>query len=96
MAELHTLETDLARADEARFLLENESLKNAFLTVEQNYMDAWKATGNNDAQARERLWMAFDIITRVQEQLQSVIGGGTLAQRELNDIAGKKKLFGVY
>ena len=91
------LNKDLESAARAQALLGDELLNAAFATLEADYLKAWRATHVNDVNARERLWQAINIVGKVKDHLTSAVNNGKLAQRELDDLAGreKRKLFGV-
>ena len=71
------------RGEEAKRLLDNPLLKEAFATLEQEYTQAWKQTKASDEVAREKLWMALNQLSKVQTQLHSVIQTGKVAKNAL-------------
>lgn len=91
------LNKDLENAARAQALLDDETLNDAFSKMEDAYQQAWMATHVNDVAGRERLWQAIHIVHKVKDHLNSVVTNGKLAQRELDDLAGKEKrrLFGI-
>ena len=52
-------------------------------------------TAARDTDARERLWQAVQIVAKVRDHLTGVVTGGKLARRELDDLAGRRKYFGI-
>jgi hypothetical protein len=82
------------RGARAQRLLDDDLLKEAFETLDRDYVKAWRETAARDTDARERLWQAVQIVGRVRDHLVTVVNGGKLAQRELNEIAGRKR-FGI-
>lgn len=58
----------------------------AFTTLRESYVKAWAGSELRDAAGRERLWQAVQIIDKVQTQLRTLRDGGTIAQKQLNDI----------
>src|SRR5262249_52360042 len=81
------LQNDVTRAERASALLTDDILAEAFVTLERNYVDAWRTTHVDDTAAREKLFLAVNIIGKVKEQLAKVVSDGVLAQRELKDLA---------
>jgi hypothetical protein len=90
----HQLLRDQERAARAQALLGNELLQEAFKTLEERYMRAWRDTGMspNDTHARERLFQAVNIVGKVREHLERVIEGGKLAKRQIEDIERRKEM----
>ena len=91
-------ERDVNRAARASRLIADELLKEAFETLERDYLEAWRGTGARDTDARERLWQAIQVVGKVRAHLDRVVADGKLAQAELNAVAKlgeRKKRFGV-
>jgi hypothetical protein len=48
-----------------------------------------------DTDARERLWQAVNILRKVKDHLAQIVRDGKLAQREIDELAEKRKRFGI-
>jgi hypothetical protein len=86
-----------AKAMRAQDLLNNELLNEAFKGLEDSYTSAWRATGIDDAAAREKLFLAINIVGKVRDHLTSILTNGKLAQAELKELARtaeRRKRFG--
>ena len=79
------------RAAQAKTLLENALLQEAFKTLEDDYTAAWKTWPAADTAGRERLWQAVNVLGKVRDHLARVVADGRLAQRELNDLVHKQQ-----
>jgi hypothetical protein len=79
----------IERGARARALLDNELLRDAFKTLEDDYTAAWKTWPAADRDGRERLWQAVNVLGKVRDHLARVIADGRLAQRELSDLVHK-------
>jgi hypothetical protein len=91
------LRAELAAAAAAEDAL--RSLRDAFAILEAEYVKAWKTTPVRDADARERLWQAVQIVAKVEAHLRAVASGRRLAERQLAEIArfGKReRVLGVF
>ena len=75
-----------ARGSRAQTLLENDLLKDAFKYLSDEYVATWKLTTPKDAQAREQLWIAVNIIGKVQDHLTKFVVDGKIASRDLANI----------
>lgn len=89
------LRDDIYRAQNARDLLENELLKEAFQTLQDDYLRVWQHTKSAEAEARETIFKAWHVVGKVQEHLNRVLENGKLAQKELDDLIQKKRIFSV-
>jgi len=92
------LRQDEARARGADALLKNDLLNEAFKGLEDTYTAAWRSTTIDDVSAREKLFLAINIVGKVRDHLTAIVASGKLAQRELKDLADtaeRKKRFGI-
>ena len=88
----------VAKAGRAQDLLDNELLTEAFKDLEDSYTAAWRATGIEDVGAREKLFLAINIVGKVRDHLTAIVTNGKLAQAELKELAQtaeRRKRFGI-
>jgi hypothetical protein len=87
-----------AKAARARNLLEDELLAEAFSGLEASYTAAWRATTIEDVSAREKLFLAINIVGKVRDHLTAIVTNGKLAAAELKQLAEtaeRKRRFGI-
>src|SRR5262249_29178395 len=82
------LEAAIARGARAKELLGSELLKEVFAQIESDYVEGWRRTSARDTDARERLWLAVQVLGLVKDHLVIVANDGKLAQAELDRLAG--------
>lgn len=82
------LETSIARGARAKELMDSELLKDIFARIEADCIAGWCATSARDTDARERLWVAVQVIGLVRDHLVIIANDGKLAQAELDRLAG--------
>ena len=98
MTDESKLDQAMNRAARAQDLVNNDLLRESFTLLSLSYIDAWKGTKIEDVAAREKLFLAVNIVGKVQEHLNRVIVDGKLAAAELKEIAAaaeRKKRFGI-
>jgi len=98
MSDESRLEQAMTRAARAQNLLDHELLSEGFAALEQGYISAWRATTIDDVSAREKLFLAINIVGKVRNHLASVVADGKLAQaqlRELAQAAERRRRFGI-
>jgi hypothetical protein len=78
-----TLEQESRRGEQARRLLEDPLLQEAFATVENALREAWIATQDDATAERERLWLMVKLMSRVRIHLVDVLQTGRLADDQL-------------
>lgn len=87
-----------AKAVRAQELLDNELLTEAFAGLETAYTTAWRSTMIDDTGAREKLFLAINVVGKVRDHLSNIVTNGRLAQAELKELAQtaeRKKRFGI-
>lgn len=98
MTDESKLDQAVGRAARAEALLDDELLTEAFTGLEDSYTAAWRATGIDDVGAREKLFLAINIVGKVRDHLTRVVTNGKLAQAELKEIlqvAERRRRFGI-
>ena len=80
------------RGAQAEVLLRHDLLKEAFDYLEKRYIDEWRITSARDADAREKLFLAVNIVGKVREHLIAHVSNGRVAQTELNRMTGLNRL----
>jgi len=98
MSDENRLEQAAAKALRAQELIDDKLLTEAFSTLEQNYIAAWRATTIEDASGREKLFLAINIVGKVRDHLTATVANGKLAQAELKELAQtaeRKRRFGI-
>jgi hypothetical protein len=78
------------RANEAKELLENPLLEEAFAQMESAYLADWRSSGLADLEERERVWLAIKVLEEVKRHLRVVIENGVIAKRDIDRIAGRR------
>lgn len=82
---------NMERGEKAAALLRNELLQEAFSTLEQDFMQAWKVSPVEDSQNRERLYMLCQNLSALQGYLESIVTGGKLAKSQLDELQNRVK-----
>jgi hypothetical protein len=82
-----SLATESRRGEQARRLLDDPLLKEAFAAVEEGLQSAWRATAEDAAGERERLWLMLQLLGRVRGHLTEVFETGRLADIEFEAAA---------
>jgi hypothetical protein len=81
---------DAGKGVQAKELLENPIMAEAFAELERRYMEAWRQSKPADQEERERLWLAVGILAEIQRHLRVVIDNGVIANRDIDKISGRK------
>ena len=73
------------RAAKAEALLRNELFVEAFEYLDEQFIEAWKTSGVDDADAREKLFQLMQALGAVKGYFQSVVEDGKLAKAQLDE-----------
>ena len=79
-------------------MLDNELLTGTFRGLEESYTSAWRASTIDDVAAREKLFLAINIVGKVRDHLTAIVANGKLAQAELKELtqtAERRRRFGI-
>lgn len=86
-----SLELEQRRGAQARRLLEEPLLVEAFATVETGLRQQWEASDDGEAGLRERLWLMLKLLRRVRALLIEVMETGHLAEAQLAAVEAVRK-----
>ena len=79
------LNQELNQANKAKQLFENPLLKDSFDKLRKLYSDSLFNTGATELDAREKLWLAYNVVNKVEQNLLEMIDTGKLASKQLED-----------
>lgn len=81
----------MSRSDKARQVLENPVFKDSIEKLKNLYTTSLFNTGVNENQTREKLWLAYHIVQKVEQNIQEVLDTGKLARKQLEDYRNEIK-----
>jgi hypothetical protein len=81
-----TREQESRRGEQAKRLLDDPLLQEAFATVDGALRDAWVGTADDAAPERERLWLMLKLLGRVRAHVIDALQTGKLADSQLADL----------
>jgi len=93
MSDEHKLHRDVNRQAQAKALLDNEMLKGTLAHLEAAYKEAVFETAPADDAARFRFYLGVHVVRKFRDHLTKHLSDGKLAQREIDDLADKRKRF---
>jgi hypothetical protein len=77
-----TLEERIYDGNRARECLENEQFNWAFESIEQELTNAWRTSPARDVEAREKIFLSLQLLTKLKATLTSSLETGKLAEAE--------------
>jgi len=81
----------LSQANKAKQLFDNPLLKESFNKLRELYTNSLLNTGANENETREKLWLAYQIVGKVEQNLIEMIDTGKLASKQLEDFRNQMK-----
>ena len=79
------LQEELNQANKAKQLFENPLLKESFDKLKKLYTESLFNTGATETEAREKLWLAYNIVSKVEQNLFEILDTGKLASKQSED-----------
>ena len=79
------LNQELNQANKAKQLFENPLLKDSFDKLRKLYSESLFNTGATETETREKLWLAYNIVSKVEQNLLEMIDTGKLASKQMED-----------
>ena len=70
------------RADNAKRILDDPLVQEAFDTLRQEFLDRWENSPAQDTDARETLWLGLKILSRLEAHFESLIASGQMAKAQ--------------
>jgi 3-oxoacyl-[acyl-carrier-protein] synthase III len=78
-------ERELSRSSQARQLLGNKLFQESIDTLKKIYSEALlEKTGAKESETREKLWIAYNVVGKVEQHLKSILETGKLAEKQLD------------
>ena len=68
------------REEQAKRLLTDPLLVEAFTELEQNLKNTWEFSSVGDIEAREQVWLSLRLLERVRLHLTSIVETGEMAK----------------
>lgn len=75
-------EERINKGNSAKVLIEDPILQEVFEKLETSYNNAWISSGLDDVQKRETLYLSIRALSQFKLELESMIMGGKIAQKE--------------
>jgi hypothetical protein len=85
MMDQDKLQEEVSQSNKAKQLFENPLLQESFDKLKKAYQDSLFSTGVKEQETREMLWLAYNIVGKVEQNLKEVIDTGKLASKQLED-----------
>ena len=79
------LQQEVSQANKVKQLFENPLLKKSFEKLKKLYAESLFNTGAKETEAREKLWLAYNVVGKVEQNLLEILDTGKLASKELED-----------
>lgn len=79
------------RSHKAKLILENPIFKESLAELKKLYTESLFNTGAKETDTREKLWLAYNVVGKVEQHIQQVLDTGKLASKQLEDFRKEEK-----
>jgi len=77
---------EISRSNEAKQILGSKLFQESMETLKKIYSEALlDKTGAKESDTREKLWIAYNVVGKVEQHLYTIIETGKLASKQLED-----------
>ena len=77
---------EISRSNQAKQIIENKIFIEAINSLKKLYSEALlEKTGAKESDTREKLCIAYNVVGKVEQHLQTLIETGKLAEKQLED-----------
>lgn len=93
---MKTLDEEIRRGEQAKRLLEEPLLVEAFTYIEQELIEAWKNSPQRDTEGREKLHLSLCLLLKLKAQIQEVMETGEIAKKQSAIQTAKEKVSKIF
>jgi hypothetical protein len=79
------LNQEVRRSDKAKQILENPIFKESLEELKKLYTESLFNTGAKEQDTREKLWLAYNVVGKVEQHIKEILDTGKLATKQLED-----------
>mgnify|MGYP003624413710 FL=1 len=79
------LQQEISQSNKAKELLDNTLFKESLDNLKKIYTSSLFKTGATETEAREKLWLAYNVIEKVEQHIIEMFETGKLATKQLED-----------
>ena len=83
------LQQEVNQSNKAKDLFNNPLVKESFDKLKNLYSTSLLNTGANETDTREKLWLAYNVVGKVEQHLQEILDTGKLATKQLEEFRKK-------
>jgi hypothetical protein len=77
---------EVSRSNEAKQILGSKLFQESMETLKKIYSEALlEKTGADESETREKLWIAYNVVGKVEQHLHTIVETGKLASKQLED-----------
>ena len=83
---------EVSRSNRQKQILDSELFKESVETLKKIYSEALlEKTGAKEGETREKLWIAYNVVGKVEQHFKSILETGKLAEKQLEVFRKEKR-----
>ena len=79
------LQKEVSKSNDAQVIIESPLFKDSIKKLKELYTDSLFKTGVNEEKTREKLWLAYQVVGKVEQHFIELVETGKLASKQLED-----------
>ena len=85
------LNQEVTQSNKAKEILENTLFQESFNKLKNLYSTSLLNTGSNEGETREKLWLAYQVLNKVEQHFKEILETGKLASKQMEDFRSQIK-----
>ena len=85
------LQQEINQSNKVKDLLNNPLLQESFDKLKNLYSTSLLNTGSNEGETREKLWLAYQVLNKVEQHFKEILETGKLASKQMEDFRSQIK-----
>lgn len=85
------LEQEVARGHEAERIMRSPVWEDSWKVFDDRLVSAWSQSKPEDADNRERIWVALQISRKIRKHIESIMKTGHMAQKQVEELNERAK-----
>ena len=91
MQDKNKLHQEISKSEQAKAILESPVFIDSINKLKKLYSDSLFKSGAGEETTREKLWLAYNIIGKVEQHFTELVETGKLAKKQLEDLRSQEQ-----
>ena len=85
------LNQEITQSNKAKEILDNTLFQESFEKLKNLYSTSLLNTGSNEGEKKKKLWLAYQVLNKVEQHFKEILETGKLASKQMEDFRSQIK-----